>query len=263
MTDHLQYFVIRPENRDIRHWPPSPSLTVAVLPYIRSAYNELYKYTFADLEKQWDQAVQRKPREGETAEQVAENRNERAGEGGGLLDIEIEIINAQEHQEHIPDPIQEQPNAEAAGQPEQGEPQVEAQAGQPPLRQLNGHPARVGEWEFRQNNISTAQVATTIIGALFFPAVSSLMGELLKVTLPRKWVTKPMMTTTTTTWFGSKNVGTMRALQASGLLQEKWGRSVVGGCLFVVLKDALILYCKWRKAKNQGKRRVLDYVKGR
>ncbi len=47
-----------------------------------------------------------------------------------------------------------------------------------------------------------------------------------------------------------------------GLLQQKWGRSVVGGCLFVVLKDAITLYCKWRRAKNQGKRKVLDYVKG-
>jgi hypothetical protein len=75
------------------------------------------------------------------------------------------------------------------------------------------------------------------MGALFFPTISSVIGELLKVTLPKDWVFK-----------------------RGGLLQEKWGRSIVGGCLFVVLKDALVLYCKWKKARDFGKKRVLDYV---
>ena len=43
-----------------------------------------------------------------------------------------------------------------------------------------------------------------------------------------------------------------------GLLQEKWGRSLVGGCLFVVLKDAVMLYVRWRSAKMHKERRVLD-----
>jgi hypothetical protein len=80
------------------------------------------------------------------------------------------------------------------------------------------------------------------MGALFFPAVSSLMGDLLKISLPKRWVTKPGM-----------------SISATGLLQEKWGRSIVGGCLFVVLKDALSLYVKWKRARDQGKRNVLDY----
>ena len=45
------------------------------------------------------------------------------------------------------------------------------------------------------------------------------------------------------------------------LLQEKWGRSLVGGCLFVVLKDAVMLYARWRMVEMHRKRRVVDYVK--
>ena len=79
-------------------------------------------------------------------------------------------------------------------------------------------------------------MGSTVMGALFFPAISSLMGDLIKLSLPAKWV---------------GNQG--------GLLKQKWGRSVIGGCLFVVLKDAVVLYCKWRKAKDFGKKRILDF----
>jgi len=47
------------------------------------------------------------------------------------------------------------------------------------------------------------------------------------------------------------------------LLREKWGRTVVGGCTFVVLKDAVVLYCKWRRARDWGRRKVRDYVGGK
>ena len=80
------------------------------------------------------------------------------------------------------------------------------------------------------------------MGALFFPAISSAMGGILAATLPTKWV------------FGMSKSG------PRGLLQEKWGRTIVGGCLFVVLKDALVLYCKWKKARDFGKMKILDYV---
>lgn len=94
-----------------------------------------------------------------------------------------------------------------------------------------------------RRNVSASAVASTVMGALFLPTISSVMGDILKVTLPRDWVTKK-----------SLRVG------ARGLLQEKWGRSVIGGCLFVVLKDALLLYCKWKKARDFGKKRILDYT---
>jgi hypothetical protein len=34
---------------------------------------------------------------------------------------------------------------------------------------------------------------------------------------------------------------------------------LVGGCLFVVLKDAVMLYVRWRSAKMHKERRVLDF----
>jgi hypothetical protein len=107
-------------------------------------------------------------------------------------------------------------------------------------------------WEIRQN-ISTANVLSTVMGALFFPAISSIMGDILKYTLPRTWVTKQ-----------GERLGLRFGIRAGdgpkGFLQEKWGRTILGGCLFVVLKDAVTLYCKWKKAQYFGKRRILDYA---
>ena len=308
---------------DLETWPPSPALTLAVLPYIRTTYNELYKHTFSDLEKQWDTAVQRKPREGETAEQIAAEQ-EAQGDEGGFLDIEVELV---EHDEAMPEDIQQAGDAAQAGrhgdeagmaregleaaqglraqlqrQIDTGNPlndqeavdmaregllaaqnlrdqlqrQVDAgnplndadarrleEAGRDAIRdvdaireRLNAAAAqppqngrrRVNDgngWEIRQN-VSTTQIASTVMGALFFPAISSLMGDLLKIALPAKWISKE-----SSRW-GVKVSG--------GMLKEKWGRSIIGGCLFVVLKDAVTLYCKWKKARDFGKKRILDYV---
>jgi hypothetical protein len=284
-----KYFVFNPTRRlDLTSWPPSPALTLAVLPYIRTTYNELYKHTFSDLEKQWDTAVQRKPREGETAEQIAaEQQGQR--EEGGFFDIEVELV---EEGEAVPEDIQQPDNAPVADPEEAAEMAREGLVAAQGLReqlgrqldaerQLNAAAAHELEqavndarrdvdairerleqaaqqqpggngrrrngngWEMRQN-VSTAHVASTVMGALFLPAISSIMGDLLKVVLPAKWVAKE-----SSKW-GVK--------VSDGMLKEKWGRSIIGGCLFVVLKDAVTLYCKWKKARDFGKKKVLDYV---
>jgi len=49
----------------------------------------------------------------------------------------------------------------------------------------------------------------------------------------------------------------------TGLLQTRWGRSVVGGCLFVVIKDMVRVYCRWRMAVSFRERKVLDYDRKR
>jgi hypothetical protein len=84
----------------------------------------------------------------------------------------------------------------------------------------------------------------TIIGALAFPAVAAGMGQLLSYALPSSWLS---------------NANYMNG--RPGLLRTKWGRSVVGGCLFVVLKDALILYCRWKLAQTHRLRRIMNYDK--
>jgi hypothetical protein len=92
------------------------------------------------------------------------------------------------------------------------------------------------------------------MGALFFPAISRLVGDILALTLPSRLVDPN---------FGSRTVvglfGRTGKVTSKGLLKEKWGRSLVGGCLFVVLKDAVVLYCKWKKARDFGKRKVVDW----
>jgi len=215
---------------------------------------------FAELEKKWDQAVLRKPRDGETIEEVAQEQNERNADGGAIglplggdLELVVELGIGQEvpvHQQ-LAQAQPANPEAAQAGQNE-AQPDANAEAGQ---QQPNGPPGPQAddEWQLAGRDIYPLDVASTVMGALFFPAISSLMGDLLKHTLPKRWVTKPFLLDIIASPMKK------RALPATGLLQEKWGRSLVGGCLFVVLKDALILYVKWKRARDQGKRRVLDY----
>jgi hypothetical protein len=133
----------------------------------------------------------------------------------------------------------------------------EGVAPQPNPPQVNGpnDPARGGRrplnGRIAQRDIDLPAITSTVLGALFFPAISSIMGTILKLTLPSH------LTSTTTT---SKGIFWTTTEVSKGLLKEKWGRSIVGGCLFVVLKDAVVLYCKWKKARDFGKRKVLDFT---
>ncbi|KAI0204981.1 hypothetical protein F4808DRAFT_317026 [Astrocystis sublimbata] len=77
-----------------------------------------------------------------------------------------------------------------------------------------------------------------IAGALLWPGVCYGAGEVLRYILPSRFVTKLPWTS------------------ATGLLQERWGRSLVGGCLFVVLKDVFFLYVKYRRMMNRPYRRI-------
>jgi len=87
-------------------------------------------------------------------------------------------------------------------------------------------------------NRTTADPINFIAGALLWPGVCYGAGELLRRILPARFVTKPLSGPPT------------------GLLQERWGRSLIGGCLFVVLKDAFFLYVKYKKMMNHPYRRI-------
>lgn len=91
--------------------------------------------------------------------------------------------------------------------------------------------------------VAIPDLAQLSLGALCFPFASCSMGEILKITLPRTWVVPP------TYW----------ERRSKGILQSKFGRTLVGGCLFVVLKDALFLYSSYSMAQNHKKRKVLNY----
>ncbi|KUJ07485.1 uncharacterized protein LY89DRAFT_536616, partial [Mollisia scopiformis] len=235
----LLIYLINPTHRTIT-WPPTPGLTLATLPYIRSLYNTLYSTLFARLETSWDLAVQRAPRAGETAEQIfAQNRADaqNADDGGARAIFELEWV-----EEPLPNPDPNPNPPQIDGQENEG---VAPQPNDPnPNGQIRNQNLAI------QRDIDLPTLATRVLGALFFPAISSVMGTLLKYALPNSLIAPA----TVSRGFWKTEV------VYRGLLREKWGRSIVGGCLFVVLKDAVVLYCKWKKARDFGKRRVLDFV---
>ncbi|SLM37195.1 hypothetical protein LPUS_06926 [Lasallia pustulata] len=230
------------ESLDLTLWPPSAAMTVAALPYIRGAYNELFKRLFAERRKRWNKEVQ--PRAGETGDEGAAGNGQAAGIGGqvdagdGLdfeLNVEVELVE-EEEEDGAPGNNQPQQGENAVGgaavvQGVAGQNQAQAPAARPPPP--------------RQNNlvITTSQLADTFIGALVFPTISAVMGAILKATLPKTWTSPPSL------WDRRR----------AGLLQTRWGRTIVGGCLFVVLKDTLLLYSRYRVAQDHRKRKVLDY----
>ncbi|KAJ8060973.1 hypothetical protein OCU04_010053 [Sclerotinia nivalis] len=223
----VTYFLFSPDNKNITSWPPSPGRTFALLPYVRLAYNTLYHHMFYDLEKRWDLAVQRKPREGETAEQIA--LEQRRGQEG-FLNFEVEIVDEVRDQDGNlvpPDDHVHAPAGDRNGNRHQNGGDQE------------GENANENDWGVRRN-VSTHSLSFQFMGAMLFPAISSIMGDALKYALPSIW---------------------MRTRNGKpGLLQHKWARSVVGGCLFVMLKDVVVLYCKWKKARDFGKKKIIDFA---
>ncbi|KAI9783562.1 MAG: hypothetical protein M1839_003732 [Geoglossum umbratile] len=235
------------ERLDLSTWPPSPAMTLAALPYMRGFYNEAYERIFGKMERRWTKEIQ--PRNGDSGDDagVAERQAEwadhdigGAGDEGGedvIMQVNVEVdVDLFNDGEENGEEEQEPPVANPA--PPVAHDDVDGGA-QQPAPQPQQRP--------RQNNlvISTTHLADTILGALLFPTVSATMGMLLKMVLPRSW------TTPTNPDLGPGG--------RKGLLQAKWGRSIVGGCLFVVLKDALVLYTKYRRAQQHRERRVVDY----
>ncbi|KAF5003246.1 hypothetical protein FDECE_10204 [Fusarium decemcellulare] len=92
-------------------------------------------------------------------------------------------------------------------------------------------------------------VSNAIVSALILPGISYVMGELLRLALPKPWMTTSSLARGSTT--------------RPGLLQQQWGRSLVGGCLYVVMKDVIRLYTKYRKVAAIGNRRVKNVERER
>ena len=223
---------------DALHWPPSASMAMAVLPYIRGAYNAYYRRAWLPHVQRWAREIQ--PRIAQAAddeqqqEDAAQNENADGGgaqpqrqDGEGVFEIRVDgnLWNdwgeAQEEQEAVVAEEQQGGNVQAE-QEQQGQQQAQPQ----PNRE-------------RGLSISTTGLAERVLGALLFPSIAGASGELLRLCLPVKWTR-----------------------DGATLLGRKWGRSVVGGCLFVVLKDAVMLYVRWKMAQQHRKRKVLDF-KGR
>ncbi|KAM0720723.1 hypothetical protein Q7P37_004860 [Cladosporium fusiforme] len=239
------------ETLDFTAWPPSASMAFAVLPYIRSAYNFYYERVWAKKEQEWIKEIQpRGGQDGDAAEQQGGAAANAADEGDNMFEVRIEegIWDGWEgngQQGNAPQQQQDEqpaaPNAQRANPQPNNVPaqQQQAAAAAEPLPEPAAHN------HDRRLSFSTTAVAETLLGALAFPTLAELSGELLRFTLPKAWTTAASPRAS--------------SIAAKGLLQEKWGRSLVGGCLFVVVKDALMLYVRWRAAKMHRERRVLDF----
>ena len=222
-------------------WPPSAAVTFAALPYAKSFYNLFYEKAFGKLERKWLAEVQ--PRADEDAQQDGEgegaDNDDADGDADGEVLMEIELqVGMGNLQDHLRGGIQagghQHHGGAAAG--EGGQAGDQQQAEDAAGNQILGR---------RQDNIihESSSIADTVLGALLFPAISASVGGILKMALPKTWT----------------NPASSFDKAKAGLLQTKWGRSVVGGCLFVLIKDALVLYCRWKLAQSHRKRRVLNY----
>ncbi|KAI6839700.1 hypothetical protein KC365_g9916 [Hortaea werneckii] len=288
------------------NWPPSASLSFAVLPYIRSAYNYYYEKVWAEKERRWLKEIQPRTaqlQEGADGDAGAEGGQQQGAQGGDADNIfEVRIdggiweewgdADAEEVVEEEEDPGQPQPDAQqnrpapqvhppevdgvaqvppppgqahdnqgegvGVDEPRAPQPQLQrqhqqAQQAAQAAQNAGGGGGGAGE---RRLSFSPTAIAETVLGALLFPTLAGLSGELLKLALPRSW-TSPGPSNI---YVPVGNAGSLIGrLPAKGLLQEKWGRSLVGGCLFVVVKDCVMLYVRWKMASMHRERRVVDF----
>ena len=238
------YFASNSPTRDGPLWPPSAAMTMATLPYIRAAYYEIYNRLLAPKEKAWTEEV--KPRAGEDRENGAQgHENEEApnrdgGDGVNFeVDLQLEIIeDGEEEAEGAQQPRDRQAADLPAGEPQNNDFQI---GGPMPHHHNHHHAAMPRGGGVLQ--IEARRATQSIIGALIFPSISAAMGVFLKAVLPRTWTTPPNR------WES----------HPIGFLQSRFGRSIAGGCLFIVLRDTLLLYSKYRLAQDHKKRRVVNY----
>lgn len=301
-------------------WPPSPQLALAVFPYVRSVYYNLYKELVMPYEMKLSRQLLGLPPVEPRADDN-QNRRRNAQAQGGILGILQTLIDALEQddedgqgpqidnfqlelraEEREGDAEEEgimlemiveeaemegeggveaAPNAgdgDLAGEamdaqadaaaPEAAEAEVpvpaeavidplaadeddaapapnvpQAPADNPPNHEAPPAPARRMGLGALLSSVSNA-----LVNALILPGVSFAAGEALRLVLPKDWTAAPLRNP----W--------MRAGTAvggrPGLFQQQWGRSLVGGCLFVVLRDVLRVYTKTRKVAALSNRRV-------
>jgi hypothetical protein len=304
-------------------WPPSPQLAMAVFPYIRSVYLNLWRefvlpyevnlnrqiMGLPPIEPRRDQAPanERQPEqrgeggvlgfltgliealEGEEADEDGEidalgprAPGDVEGQGGGGVVIELVIEDVDNEDNGVWDQQaedNEMPQEEPLDDenpvilPAEGEdlppapveapqdPAAEPAIGLAPIiapgpeaenqaAQQNQHEAPQAP-PARRPGLGTilSGVSNAIVSALILPGISYAMGELLRMALPKQ------MTATPSLFRGG--------LIRPGLLQQQWGRSLVGGCLYVVIKDMLRLYTKYRKVAAIGNRRVKNVDRAR
>ena len=176
------------------------------MPTVQTSYKILHRNLVSRLEKKWEKMAKR-------SSAVLEPWGEGGAGGGGAEDNNA-----------APQEQQQQPN-----DAEDADPAVAAAAAERARNQVE-------EWMI---DVDGTTVMNFLAGSLLLPRVWGGMGDLLRLLLPRRLVTRPR-----------------GASAPTGLLQERWGRSLVAGCLYVVVRDAIALYVKYRRTVDRPRRRV-------
>jgi hypothetical protein len=256
-------------------WPPSAAFTIATLPYVRGIYNAYYERVWLPREQRWLKEIQ--PRAG-TEDAVNPDQDDHVAaeavmdalgddEDDFVNEVEIEVdfdifadwnnggaVDNNNAVENPPVPIARGPariDVPALEDIDELPPLVDLEerneeaAPAPNVPQQPAQPRRQRIRRERNIGFSTTSLADTILGALIFPSIAAAVGQALKQALPKSWITPPA------------------SGKPTGFLQTRWGRSILGGCLFVGMKDAVMLYVRWKMAQNHRRRKVLDYDKSK
>lgn len=234
------------------HWPPSAALSFSLLPYIRGAYNTYMEKAWGDRQRQWLKEIQ--PRAGETDGEQGANGDDAAAdfqaeEGDAIFELNLDLVEGDdEDEEHFHDDFHDLPGqGQWPGDNRPHAPPLDA----PPLddnaarpqQQENPRPRPRAQHRERNLIFQTTNIADTVLGALVFPSIAAAVGEMIRLGLPKSWTSPPA------------------SGRPTGFLQQRWARSLLGGCLFVAVKDAVLLYVRLKMAQNHRKRKVLDYDK--
>ncbi len=275
---------------DMPSWPPSPVWALTMMPYASVTYANVYYRFFGSFEGRLDRALRGRPandeppaaaaqgdpavgeeqvpdlgtalwRLGNAAMNLLDGDDIQADEPDVGIELGLELVideNAEQLRDEAPvagvDIQQEdqvgQGRQEAPPGPRQEDPVEDHAAPQEPLEQ---QPAENQQMQNDNDNeqaddnrgaTTLSELINAMVTQLLFPVVAAGVGEVLSLTLPRSWFTKD-------------------PYRRQGLLQERWGRSLVGGCLFVVFRDAFTLYTKYRRVEVKKHRKIKNVQRKR
>ncbi|KAI1320656.1 hypothetical protein F5Y16DRAFT_405536 [Xylariaceae sp. FL0255] len=231
---------------EVLTWPPTPERVLALYPALKSSYFSIHRVLSKNLEKRWtEQAAALSLRQRTLSNDIFSTRSDYSSTTPDDSNVaEAGTPPAEDQELQQPQGVGRlldwdfDIQIDAGGDDDDAIPNGNDNANANGNRNNNNNGRPAGE-----TNGSGRSAVSFIAGTLLFPAVCFGAGEVLRYVLPSRLVSMGRSTPT-------------------GMLQERWGRSFVGGCLFVVLKDAFLLYIKYRKTMNQPFRRVQNSAEG-
>ena len=233
------------DDRARRQWPPSIFLTLSGFSTVRTIYKMLKTKYVKPIEDRWEAETKGRTGGDQDANRGGGDDDDDAA-GGVALELGIQI----EIEEEIP--AEEADGLNAQGPAEQRDvadgaepvPNPDGGAPAPGLAAAPEDPAQLGG---NQLFLNARTISSKALAALSFPFISYFSGLALKMVLPRTWTTPPGR------W----------DRYPVGLLQTRLGRTLVGGCLFVLFKDTLSLHSKYHYMQARKHRKVLNHKGGR